>query len=130
MQKVMIIGLILIICMLSISASAAEPDFFNQNGFVKMRTTAYCCGTTTANGSAVHFGGCAAAPEHMGDIAIVYLPDGYYVGMFECNDLGGTEAIRTGKVLDIYFPTLFECKEYMRLVGTGKIYVKYIHGNG
>ena len=66
----------------------------------------------------------------MGDIAIVYLPDGYYVGMFECNDLGGTEAIRTGKVLDIYFPTLFECKEYMRLVGTGKIYVKYIHGNG
>lgn len=129
MRKKIILGLVAIILMAT-PVSAHETDFFTENGFQKVRTTAYCCGTTTANGSPVHYGGCASSAEHMGDLAVLYLPNGYYIGTFECNDLGGTDAIRNGYVIDVYFPTYFECKEYMRLVGNGKIYVKYVKGQG
>lgn len=128
MRKKIIAGLIAVF-MMALPCSAQETDFFTENGFQKVRTTAYCSGTTTANGSPVHYGGCAGSPEHMGDIALLYLPDGYFIGAFEVNDTGG-EAIRNGYVIDVYFPTLFECKEYMRLVGNGRVYVKYIHGEG
>lgn len=125
----MILSIIVVTFLMAVPASAETQDFFEANGFTKISTTAYCCGEITANGSKVHYGGCASSKEHLGDLAILYTLDGYYIGTFECNDLGGTDAIRNGYVIDVYHPTYFECEQYMKLT-RGKCYVKYIHGVG
>lgn len=104
-----------------------------------MSTTAYCTGTTTASGTPVRYGVAAVDKGHMGQLAIVYArtPEGpgEVLGIFECEDTGkgadsdgdGVGAIEAGWVIDIYFPTLEECKAWMALTG-GKVYVQYIEG--
>lgn len=130
MRKVILVLGLLIICIGSISASASEPTIaFEDNDFHLMRTTGYCIGEITANGSAVHEGGCASSEEHLGDVAIIYTLDGEYLGMYECNDLGGAEGIQMGCVIDVYFESLDRCKEWMSKTG-GKVMVKYVHGEG
>lgn len=128
MRKAIITGL-LVTFLMALPASAEEENFFKENGFEEIKATAYCCGEITANGSPVHYGGMASTQEHMGDVAILYTLDGEYIGTFECNDLGGTDAIHEGYVIDVYHPTYEECKDFMRLTG-GKVYVKYIDGVG
>lgn len=130
MRKV-ILSIIVVIFLMAMPASAETQDFFEANEFKKIYTTAYCCGEITANGSKVHYGGCASTKEHMGDLAILYTTDGDYIGTFECNDLGGTDAIRQGYVIDVYFPTMEECQAYMeRVAPSQKVYVKYVKGEG
>ena len=115
-------------CNLKAAALTWDIDWDAQ-GFTAMKTTAYCMGHHTANGSAVHEGGCAASADHMGDLAVVYTRNGEYVGIYEVNDTGGTDAIREGRVIDVYFPTYELCEEYMKLT-EGKCYVKWVKGNG
>ena len=124
-----IIAVLITISLMSVPAKADCNEFFKDNGFQQIKTTAYCCGEITANGSKVHYGGCASSAEHMGDIAILYTIDGEYIGQFEVNDAGGTDAIRNGWVIDVYHPTYQECKDYMALT-RGKVYVKYVKGEG
>lgn len=115
-------------CNLKAAALTWDIDWEAQ-GFTKMKTTAYVMGHHTANGSAVHNGGCAASAEHMGDVAILYTLDGTYLGMYECNDTGGTEGIQNGYVIDIYRQNMTQAENYMRITG-GKVYVKWIKGAG
>lgn len=125
----MILSIIVAVFLMAVPASAESNDFFKENGFELIKTTAYCCGEITANGSKVHYGGCASSAEHMGDIALIYTIDGEFIGQFEVNDAGGTDAIRNGWVIDVYHESLDECKAYMEKT-RGKCYVKYIHGEG
>ena len=129
------IMIIILICAVLINSGSikAEEDIpqidWQAEGFQKISVTAYCCGHHTANGSAVHNGGCAASAEHMGDVAILYTMDGTFLGYYECNDAGGTDAIRNGCVVDIYRQNLTQAKNFMRITG-GKAYIKWIKGAG
>lgn len=133
-QKAGIIIIAVLMCLMSCGAERREPlqndntlDF-EQAGFTKMSTTAYCMGHHTANGSAVHTGGCACSTDHIGDVAIVYTLDGNFLGYYECNDTGGG-GVRAGTVIDIYRNNLTQCEMYMKITG-GKVYVKWIDGEG
>ena len=105
---------------------------FEAQGFQKLSATAYCMGHHTANGSPVHPGGCASSREHLGDVAIIYTIDGNFLGYYECNDLGGTEGIQNGYVIDLYRSNLTQCQSFMKLIAANdyKVWVKYIEGEG
>lgn len=134
MRKAIVTIIVVLICILSIGAERNEPlqndgyIDFEAAGFQMMHTTAYCMGHHTANGSKVHTGGCACNP-HLGDVAIVYTIDGKYLGIYECNDKGGTDGLKAGTVIDVYRPTYTMCESWMKLTG-GKVYVLWIEGNG
>lgn len=102
---------------------------FEANGFQQIKVTAYCCGTHTATGVPVHYGCMAVSKEHLGDCAFLYTLDGEYIDLFEGNDQGGTDAIRESRVVDVYFPTLEECQEFMART-QGKCWIKYVEGVG
>ncbi|MBR4406026.1 MAG: hypothetical protein IKT30_06600 [Bacteroidaceae bacterium] len=126
----------IIVCIVSVGAVKKNPinskiDFEGQ-GFEKMKTTAYCMGHHTANGSAVHEGGCACSPDHIGDVAIVYTLGGEFIGYLECNDTAGPDsAVTAGKVLDVYKPTLDMCQDYMEMVGESQsVWVMWVKGDG
>lgn len=112
----------------SVPSQAVEKIAWKAQGFDEVLATAYCVGHTTANGSAVHIGGIAAAPEHMGDVAIVYTTSGQFLGYYECNDTGG-DAIRNGYVVDFYRENLEQCEAFMALV-KGRVLIKWIEGEG
>lgn len=62
---------------------------------------------------------------------------GDFLGYWECLDTGfggdadedGVGSIEDGRVIDMYFPTLEECKNWMKLTG-GKVYVQLIDAEG
>ncbi len=129
MRKVLMIAFVVIVCVVSIGAERREYQIrIDPAGLQLMHTTAYHTGTTTANGSAVHIGGCACNP-HLGDVAIIYTTDGEYLGMYECNDTGSTEGLKAGTVIDVYYPTLAECTRWM-IKTRGKVRVMWVKGNG
>ena len=136
------IALIILFIAIAVISTGAERGSIKYNdidfaaeGFTKMSTTAYCVGHHTANGSAVHEGGCACSIDHIGDVAIVYTLNGEFLGYFECNDTGAEGGgVRKGTVIDIYRADdpdsdLERCKEWMNITG-GKVWVKWINGNG
>lgn len=133
MRKYLIIILAILIWITSIGAERNEPRQetidFEANGFQKIHVTAYCCGTHTATGAPVHYGCMAVSAEHRGDVAILYTTDGEFIDLFEGNDAGGTDAIREGRVADVYFPTIEECRAFMARTN-GVAYIKYIEGVG
>ena len=131
MRKGLIILFVVIVCIVSLGAERREPrGKVDTSGMQRMKTTGYCVGHHTANGSAVHVGGCASSIDHIGDVAIVYSTKGMFLGYFECNDTGAEDGgVRAGKVLDVYFPSLEECKSWMRLTD-GEVYVLWVSGNG
>lgn len=107
-----------------------------------MYTTAYHHGEITASGVPVRRGICAVKREWMGLTAVVYAcnPDGRIgdlLGYWECLDTGfggdadgdGVGSIEAGKVIDMYFPTLEECQEWMEQTG-GKVYVQLVDAEG
>lgn len=107
-----------------------------------MYTTAYHHGEITASGVPVRRGICAVKREWMGLTAIVYeyKPDGSMgdmIGIWECLDTGfggdadgdGVGSIEAGKVIDMYFPTLEECRDWMKQTG-GKVYVQLVDAEG
>jgi len=103
-----------------------------ENEVSKIKTTAYCVGTTTASGTPVRYGVCAADDEHFGKnwVAMIWTEDGSeFLGYFECEDKGGTEAIHKGYVIDVYCPTYDECVEWMKKTN-GKCLVKFVWAEG
>ena len=125
---------ILLFAALSAKADEGEP--------FKMYTTAYHHGEITASGVPVRRGICAVKCEWMGLTAIVYeyKPDGSMgdmIGIWECLDTGfggdadgdGVGSIESGKVIDMYFPTLEECRDWMEQTG-GKVYVQLVDAEG
>ena len=133
MRKLILIIFLAIVCITSIGAERNEPRQetidFEQAGFQKIYVTAYCCGTHTATGVPVHYGCMAVSKEHLGDVAILYTTGGEFIDYFEGNDQGGTDAIREGRVVDIYFPSYEQCREFMARTG-GVAYIQFVPGKG
>lgn len=129
MRKVILIIGIILICMISISASADSlkwPEVFESDEveFHKMHTTAYCLHGVTGSGGTTH-PGIAACDPYLGQIAVIYTLEGEYLGMYEVTDTGGTDAIRAGHVIDVWFDDLEQCKEWMRTT-KGKVMVYFV----
>lgn len=122
-------GLILALIITPIRADANEIDF-EANGFQLMNATAYYTGEITADGSEVHEGGCACSLDHVGDVAIIYTTNGNFLGYYECNDTGKKGGgVRNGTVIDIYRCNYTRCYMFMK-VTEGKVYVRWIDGQG
>lgn len=132
----------LILTVMLIAGSALNVKAANLEEPFKMYTTAYCQGTTTYSGVPVRAGICAVKKEWIDKCAIVYKcePDGSrgdFLGYWECLDTGfggdadedGVGSIEAGKVIDMYFPTLEECRDWMKLTD-GKVYVQLIDAEG
>ena len=133
MKRGSLLIVLIVILVIAQGAERNEPHRetidWKANGFQKIKVTAYCCGTHTATGVPVHYGVMAVSDAHIGDVAELYTLGGEYIGLFECIDKGGTDAIHQGFVVDIYHPTYEECVDFMRLTeGVG--YIRYISGNG
>lgn len=130
----LLVVMILVFTLLSAKADEGEP--------FKMYTTAYHYGEITASGVPVRKGICAVKREWMGLTAVVYEcredgSRGELLGYWECLDTGfggdadgdGVGSIEAGKVIDMYFPTLEECQEWMEQTG-GKVYVQLVDAEG
>ena len=134
MKKLLTILLIVFLFPLSAHAKELDEPF-------KISTTAYCCGTTTCTGVPVREGICAVKKEWIGKTALIYANNdgeiGELLGIYECLDTGfgadsdgdGIGSIQEGKLIDVYFPTYEQCKEWMKLTG-GKVYVQLVDANG
>jgi len=137
MSKRLIVCIVaLIVWLVSIGAERREripydnSIDFEANGFTIINTTAYIVGHHTYDGSAVYSGGCACSIDHIGDTAILYTTSGHFLGYYICNDTGiEGGGVRAGKVLDIYRCNMTHAKGWMKLTG-GKVYVKWIEGDG
>lgn len=129
-KAVCLIGII-VIFVLSSSVSAESlkwSEVFDSEevDFQTLHTTAYCLHGTTATGGTTHYG-IAACDPHIGEIASVYTIDGEFLGYYEITDKGGTDAIREGKVIDVWFDSLDECSAWMKKTG-GKVKVYFVKG--
>jgi hypothetical protein len=130
MQRVKAIIVLLLIWILTIGAERMPEMDFEAAGFHKMSTTAYILQGTTANGGTTHSGICASSIDHIGDIAVVYTLDGDFLGYYECTDTGAEGGgVRAGTVLDVWRKNMTQATNYMRITG-GKVYVKWIEGDG
>ena len=84
-----------------------------------------CPGTVTASGTKVREGIIASSRDHLGDCAMVYLTDGTFLGYYEALDIGGTDGIRNGYVIDVWAPSLAKARELMALT-EGEVYIEWI----
>lgn len=126
-----IIGVIVLVCLFSILSG--YKGYAKEAELKKGVSTAYCLKGTTASGEKVRSGICAGASKYLGKTIIVYqrLPDdtvGKQLGVFECKDTGGTDALKNGYCIDVWFPDHDTCQGWMDLVYMdgckGKIYFK------
>lgn len=122
-KKAILAGCIMAGFLMSYPATAKAQDM------QKVKFTCYCpesCpGTVTASGAKVREGIIASNREHLGDGAMIYLTDGTFLGYYECLDIGGTDGIRNGYVIDAYMDSLKRAKDMMALT-EGEVMIRWI----
>lgn len=102
---------------MDLTVQAAEAHTEPTGTYIKMKATAYCLNGTTATQTKTRPGICAGKREWFGKYAVVYADNngeiGNLIGIYRVEDTGG-EAIRSGRVLDIWMPTEEECFQFGR----------------
>ena len=137
-MKKRIMSILLVIGMCSVGFTSYADD---QPTLIKGYATAYNGPTdTTCTGKQVHKGICGGCQAYIGKTIILYqrLPGdeiGQILGIYECEDSGpGTDGFREGRVIDVYFPTLEECQDFMDLLYTnnaqGRVWIEVIQADG
>ena len=86
-------------------------------------------GNRTASGGTTHIGSCASNKEHMGDIAILYSLEGYYIGTYEVNDTGSAQWLKDGTCIDIYVENLEQMYRMAEEFGT-EYYIQWVKADG
>ena len=135
MKRMIFAAILLITCfsVTDICRANEEPTLNKGHG------TAYCLSGTMANGEKVRDGACAACNEWQGKTLAIYQrkPDGSignFIGYFEVLDKGGTDAIKSGKVIDVWKPDKESCQTFMDQIYEddckGKIYIQVIDAVG
>lgn len=102
-----------------------------DDGMELIRTTVYYApaGAKTATGKAARYGYVAYKPEYFGKTCILYTQDMEYIGVFECEDTGGSR-VRTGQVLDVYTGTTIDtCYDWAEEYGA-YCYMQWIDAEG
>lgn len=102
---------------MDLTVQAAEAHTEPTGTYIRMKATAYCLNGTTATQTQTRKGICAGKREWFGRYAVVYADNngeiGNLIGIYKVEDTGG-EAIRSGRVLDIWMPTEAECFQFGR----------------
>lgn len=134
MRKTAICLFIIMVCLFSTLGVRADgldhSEVFKSDEvvFEELYTTGYLITGTTATGGTTR-PGIAANNFHVGEIAVCYTVDGEYLGQFEVTDTGGSDGMQSGVVLDVWFPSEEDAKEWMRIT-QGRVMVQWISGNG
>lgn len=127
----------MVLAMLVGCCLSAEAKGMTIDGSQRIKTTAYYLDGITASGQHVRPGICAGmdwmvdeADENGSWTAMIWTADGTeFLGYFELLDKGGTDAIKNGNVIDVWFPTYEECQEWMEITN-GKCLVRYFYAVG
>lgn len=133
-QRVMLIVITCVICILSVGACRREippepvDNTVDTSEMELMYTTAYCLHGITASGGQTR-PGIAACNIHLGDVALVYTTDGVFLGAYEITDTGITDGLTSGRVLDVWRANKTHAKGWMKLTD-GRVYVQWIEGDG
>lgn len=131
-QRLILIGIVVGICVLSIGACRREPIPHNNtvdtSGMELMYTTAYCLHGITASGGTTR-PGIAACNTHLGDVAMIYTTEGVFLGAYEITDTGATDGLTSGRVIDVWRANKTHAKGWMKLTD-GRVYVQWIKGDG
>ena len=123
------LAIIASLLMLSPLTVSAEDDIAGSLPLI--RTTVYYAyeGAKTATGKTARYGMVAYDPEYFGKTCILYTEDMRYIGIFECEDTGGSR-VRSGQVLDVYTGTTLEsCYDWVEENGT-HCYVQWVESEG
>lgn len=137
-MKKRIVSILLVIGMCLTGFTSYTND---QPTLIKGYATAYNGPTDhTYTGKPVHKGICGGCQAYIGKTIILYqrLPGdeiGQIIGIYECEDTApGTDGFREGRVIDVYFPTLDECQDFMNLLYTnnakGKCFIQVLEAKG
>lgn len=120
--------------MVALSTHTVKAEEFK---YETAKLTCYCPptfpqGKLTASGTGVRYGVIASTREHLGDAVEIWAYDenaedhkGQYLGLFFCEDIGGTEAINKGYVIDMWLPSMEQVKEMTVRTG-GKVVMHFI----
>lgn len=109
----------------------AQDEIMSRGGapLRLIRTTVYDGPSDhTATGRKAEYGIVAYDPAYFGKTCYLYTEDFRFIGIFECQDTGGTE-VKAGRVLDVYCPTRQACYEWVAEYGT-YCYVQWIDAEG
>lgn len=99
------IGLFIILIYMLFPVKAYAMD-------IEMKATAYCLRGQTASGTQTRYGICASKKEWIGRTVSIYTKyNGFYLGTYVIEDTGG-EAIKSGKVIDLWFPSKELCDQF------------------
>lgn len=121
-----VLALVIVLITAAVPMHTAADD-----GMELIRTTVYYApaGAKTATGKTARYGHIAYKPEYFGRTCILYTEDMEYIGIFECEDTGGSR-VRNGQVLDVYTGTTLEsCYDWVEENGT-HCYVQWIDSEG
>lgn len=140
MRNKVIMSLIPIIAASFIFVSNAQAsEEANEMGLIAGHATAYCLTGTTASGTYTRDGVCASCSSRLGKTIILYqrLPDGSVgkqIGIYECEDTGGTEGLHNGTVIDVWRSDKEQAHEFMELLYEdgckGKVYIQVLDAEG
>lgn len=129
MMIVAIVILLLNILFLTVSAVNAYEYEEEPPELFEVWATAYCDGEITSTQCKVREGIIAGKPDWYGKVACIYESNngeiGEFLGYYEVLDTGG-EAIKNGRVIDIYNPS----KEWCDNFGRHKVFIHLVEGDG
>ena len=137
MKRVISLLIAVVIFLTPISANATGVN--SEPTLLKAKATAYILKGTTASGEETREGICAAKKEWLGCTIIMYqrLPDdtvGMFIGAYEVKDTGGTKGIKSGKVIDVWRPSLDDAQAFMDAVYLdgckGNVYIQVLQADG
>lgn len=98
----------------------ATPKEVKADEFLKVKATAYCLNKNlTAMETQPRYGVVAGKREWLGSTMIAWLDDGdgqikpeNYYGTFSCEDVGGSDAIKAGYVIDVWIEGYENAKNF------------------
>lgn len=100
-----------------------EPQLMHVTGYINPNHN------KTADGSNTFVGSCAMNRANLGKVIALYDKEKNFIGYFDVNDVGGTQGLKDGKVVDLFFTDMETLNNFFEEHGT-KLYVQIIDSNG
>lgn len=108
---------------------SAQADANTLEGVTRVRCTCYTIDGITASGQHTRQGIVAGKKEWLGCVAVLYDINGEFIGFYEVLDTGGTNAIRSGKTIDVWVEDDEAVREWQRKFGD-YVYIQIIEAEG
>lgn len=123
-----------LLTVLLLGITLMHPVTAHANEIVRCTATAYApTGNLTYMETVPRFGVAAGKKEWLGSIMLIWFDDGdgqikpqNFYGAFSCEDLGGSDAIKAGYVIDVFM----ESKEEAKNFGAKKVIIQIVKSEG